>query len=124
MTLRDEISSEKYINLETFRKNGEAVHTPVWFVTDGEQIYVRTVADSGKVKRIRRNSRIHVAPCKMDGTLTGEWKPAVAVEIRDGDVEKKVDRLLDQKYGLVKKLFSLGDLFKKQPMTVLEIREE
>ena len=124
MSLSNEISAQKYINLETFSKNGEAMRTPVWFVVDGERIYVRTVADSGKVKRIRRNGRINLAPCKMDGTLLGEWKPVLAREVSDGDVAKKVDRLLDQKYGLMKKLFSLGDIFKKPAQTVLEIREE
>jgi len=48
-------TSQQYLNLETFRKNGAAVKTPVWFVQDGDAIFVRTLANSGKVKRIRNN---------------------------------------------------------------------
>ena len=48
-------TSQQYLNLETFRKNGAAVKTPVWFVQDGDATFVRTLANSGKVKRIRNN---------------------------------------------------------------------
>jgi PPOX class probable F420-dependent enzyme len=53
MTAFDQLTQQQYINLETFRKNGVGVKTSVWFVQDGDTIYVRTVANSGKVKRIR-----------------------------------------------------------------------
>jgi hypothetical protein len=54
---------QKYLNIETFRKNGEGVRTPVWFVQDGEVLYARTIANSGKVKRIRNNGQVKIAPC-------------------------------------------------------------
>ncbi len=44
---------QSYLNLETFRKNGSGVKTPVWFVEDCGVLYLRTDAASGKVKRIR-----------------------------------------------------------------------
>ena len=34
--------NQKYINLETYKKSGQAVHTPVWFVQDNGVLYVRT----------------------------------------------------------------------------------
>ena len=58
---------QEYLNLETFRKNGEGVKTPVWFVEDNGKLYVRTVADSAKVKRLRRNAQVRVTPCQADG---------------------------------------------------------
>lgn len=38
--------NQQFMNLETFRKNGEGVKTPVWFVLDNNIIYVRTGKDS------------------------------------------------------------------------------
>ncbi len=101
-----QFDQQKYLNLETFRKNGNGVKTPVWFVEDGGVLYVRTQADSGKVKRIRRNSRVRIAPCAARGELLGEWVEAHA-ELVDASQAEKVNRLLKQKYGLLKALFDL-----------------
>jgi len=111
-----------YINLETYRKNGVAVRTPVWFIMENDALYVQTEADSGKVKRIRKNSRVQVAPCKMDGAVTGEWQPAEAHEVLDEETVKKVDRMLGKKYGLMKGIFALGAVFLKRKYTILEIK--
>ena len=105
MNSLEQFSKKKYLNLETFRKSGESMKTPVWFVLDGETIYVHTMANSGKVKRIRNNGRVNIAPCKMDGKLIGTWVPAQAYEVIDPEVSTTVDRLLDRKYGLLKKMF-------------------
>jgi PPOX class probable F420-dependent enzyme len=118
----DQFSKQKYLNLETFRKNGDCMKTPVWFVQESETIYVQTMADCGKVKRIRNNQRVNVVPCKMDGTPVGPWVPANAREVPDAELSKKVNRLLDKKYGLMKKMFSLGSSRQSRKDTILEIR--
>lgn len=112
---------QKYLNLETFRRNGEGMKTPVWFVQDGDILYVQTVANSGKVKRIRNNGRVNIAPCKMDGTPTATWVPAQAREVVDAEIARKVNLLLEKKYGLMKKLFALQSARKGRKDTVLEI---
>lgn len=117
------LTNQQYLNLETFRKSGISVKTPVWFVQDGEIVYVRTVANSGKVKRIRNNGQVNVAPCKADGALLGEWITAQAHEVKDAAVGENVNRLLDRKYGLMKKLFGLFSAIQRQKETVLEIRK-
>jgi hypothetical protein len=84
-----ELKGHKYISLTTFRKNGTGVKTPVWFAEDGGLIYVMTRGDSVKVKRIRNNPDVRVAPCTIRGKITGpefagharilpeeEWGPA------------------------------------------------
>lgn len=119
----DSLTSQQYLNLETFRKTGVSVKTPVWFVMDGDILYVRTGANSGKVKRIRNNGQANVAPCKADGTLLGEWIAAQAREVRDAETGQKVNRLLDRKYGLMKKLFGLFSAFQRHKETILEIRK-
>jgi len=103
---KEQFKNQNYINLETFRKNGEGVKTPVWFVQEGEILFVRTEADSGKVKRLRNNPKVRVAPCTATGELHGDWVDATAVMV-DGDETDKVNRLLNKKYGLFKLFFDV-----------------
>jgi len=53
----------------------------------------------------------------------GEWVPASAREHLDEETNQKVDKLLDKKYGLMKKMFGFSLSKKKQKYTVLEITE-
>lgn len=122
MTQFDLLSQHQYINLETFRKNGVGVKTPVWFVQDGDTLFVRTIANSGKVKRIRNFAHVQIAPCKADGTPLGDWFPAQAREVKDAPTHQKVDRLLDRKYGLMKKMFALASRIQGRQYTVLEVK--
>ena len=122
MTQFDLLSQQQYINLETFRKNGAGVKTPVWFVQDGDTLFVRTIANSGKVKRIRNFGNVQIAPCKVDGTLLGDWIPAQAREVKDAAMHQKVDRLLDRKYGLMKKMFALASRIQGRQYTLLEVK--
>ena len=121
MNSLEQFSKKKYLNLETFRKSGESVQTPVWFVQAGETFYIQTVANSGKVKRIRHNGRVNIAPCKMDGKLIGSWVPAQAREVTDPEVSTAADRLLNRKYGLLKKIFSNQRASKGAQDIILEI---
>lgn len=119
--IKKQFENQNYINIETFRVNGQGVKTPVWFVQDDGSLYVRTAEGSGKVKRINKNRHILVAPCKMDGTPVNEWLPAQAVELRDPDVDKKVDHLLKSKYGFQNMIFTLNAKLKGVRYTVLKI---
>ncbi len=122
MTGKIDLEHQQYINIETFRKSGLGVKTPVWFVLDGDIILVRTIANSGKVKRIRNNPQVKIAACKVDGTPVSEWVQANAREVVDPEVHRKVDRLLDKKYGLMKKMFALASTIQGRKYTVLEIK--
>jgi len=72
------IVGQKYISLTTFRKNGAAVPTPVWFGEEADRLYVMTRSDMGKTKRIRNNPQVRVAPCTIRGKVTGPEFPALA----------------------------------------------
>jgi uncharacterized protein len=74
----DAIRGQKYISLTTFRKNGVAVATPVWFGEDAERLYVMTRSDMGKTKRVRNNAQVRVAPCTIRGKVTGSQFAAAA----------------------------------------------
>src|SRR5439155_6235339 len=115
-----QFAGEKYLNLETYRKNGKAVATPVWFGQDGGVLYIYSLADAGKVKRIRNNPRVRIASCDMRGKLKGEWIEAQA-RIVQGDEAAKGHRLLDKKYGLLKKIGNVFSKLMKRERVVIAI---
>ena len=118
-----QFEGKPFLNLETFRKNGNGVKTPVWFTQDGETIYVPTIAGSGKVKRIKNNGTIRIVSCEANGTPTGEWVPAQAVEVADGESAELVRRLLEKKYGAIQvKAFAAATALRGGKYTVLKIR--
>ncbi len=94
-----QLVGQKHLAIESYRKNGEAVRTPVWFIERNGTLFVRTDRDTGKVKRIRRNPRIRVAPCTIRGKPRGDW---ISAEARFAGAEEaeKAYQLLKQKYGL------------------------
>jgi uncharacterized protein len=107
-----QFANAKYLSLETFRKTGVGVRTAVWFAADparSAKFYVYTLPDSGKVKRIRNNPRVRIAPCNMRGDLRGAWVDAHARFCADDEVGKG-QSLLRQKYGLMKRI---GDFFSR-----------
>jgi PPOX class probable F420-dependent enzyme len=99
-----EFASAKYMNVETYRRSGDSIRTPVWFVQSGELLFFLTRADSGKVKRLRHNPEIKVATCKMNGEVTGSWHPAQAIPLETNESIEAVKTLFDQKYGAAIKL--------------------
>jgi PPOX class probable F420-dependent enzyme len=99
MAALEQFSGQKYLNLETVRRNGVSVRTPVWFVQDGETLFVRTVGTSGKVKRLKANPRVQVMPCGQAGEPLGSWTPGQARELTDEATFQHVRRLLVEKYG-------------------------
>jgi PPOX class probable F420-dependent enzyme len=65
MVKLEHFAHKQYLNLETFRKSRFGVRTPVWFAQDGETIFVHTLTNTGKAKRIRNHGQVNIAPCKI-----------------------------------------------------------
>jgi len=103
-------AGEKYINLETYRKSGSGVRTPVWFVeSDGDDdnnniIYIRTSDDTGKYKRIRNNPSVQMAPCDMRGSIKGKWVKGQAKIANEEEERLKAFKMLEKKYGIMYKM--------------------
>jgi PPOX class probable F420-dependent enzyme len=122
-------AGQKYLNLETFKKNGTGVKTPVWFAEDPStsldskdaKLYVYTIGVSGKVKRIRNNPRVKIAPCDMRGKVLGEWVEARA-EIVIGDEDAHGTQLLEKKYFPWKQLLDFFAKFRNRNHTVFVLR--
>lgn len=103
----DALSKAKYINLETFRKDGTGVKTPVWLAADNGNLCVWTDGDSWKVKRIRNNEKVKVCKSDARGNPQSDWSDATArVLDAPADVEK-LTKLMSAKYGLQFKFFAL-----------------
>jgi uncharacterized protein len=121
------LDKHNYMNMETFRKDGTGVRTPVWFAADPEadirsgnaKLYVYTIANTGKVKRLRNNPRVRIAPCGRTGELQGEWIEGSARVIEGTDAERG-SKLLAQKYFL-KRIFDLFALFRLTKRAVLVV---
>ena len=87
----------KYLSLTSFRRDGTGVATPVWFVEAGGRLLVETDAASYKVRRIRRDPRVTIAPCTATGRLRGTPVPAWAELLPDTEVAR-VEQLMARKY--------------------------
>lgn len=110
---------QKYLALETFKKNGQGVKTPVWFVLHDGAFYAYTETDSGKVKRIRNNSRVRIAVCGVRGDVKGPWLDGTASFV-EGDERLAADRLLDRKYFL-KLIFNLLTKINRHKRTMIKV---
>jgi hypothetical protein len=122
MQALEQFEKRKYLNLETFRRSGIGVKTPVWFVLEGGLLYVKTFAKSGKVRRIRNNEQVNIVPCKGEGTPIGTWLAGKGSLVSNESIEKKVDQLFDKKYGLLKKLFFRPRPGRNVEYSMLELR--
>lgn len=98
----DALENHNYLSLTTYRKTGEGVPTPVWFARTGGPLggalYVFTDVESGKVKRIRNDPRVTLAPCDIRGRVRGGSIEAEARVLNRLEFEV-ADRALREKYG-------------------------
>ena len=111
-------AGKNYLNLETLRRNGTPVATPVWFVRDGDTLYAYSLAAAGKVRRIRNNPTIRIAPCDIRGGLTGDWLLARA-RLVDADEAGRAHRLLDRKYGWLKRIGGILNRWRRREYAVI-----
>jgi PPOX class probable F420-dependent enzyme len=94
------LEGEKVISLETYRRNGEPVRTPVWFLAENGILYVHTDDSTGKVKRIRRNPKVRVAPSHFRGKPKAEYVDARAEMETSPETVEKYRSQIYKKYGL------------------------
>ena len=121
-------NGHKYLSLETFKKSGEAVRTPLWFADDpsvnldssAAKIFIYTIGDTAKVKRMRNNPRVKIAPCDMRGNILGPWVDARA-EFLTGEEATRGMGLLDKKYFPWKQLLGFFALFSRRKRIVIAL---
>ncbi len=94
------LAGARTVLLTTFRRDVTPVATPVHIAGKDGRVFIRTFDPSGKLKRIRRNPEVLIAPCRSWGTVTGPTLRARA-RILSGDQSRLAAGLLAAKYPLL-----------------------
>lgn len=100
----EEVCAHKRTLLATFRRNGVSVATPVWAAEADGRFYVRSERTAGKIKRLRNDPRVLVAPCTVRGKPLGAPLEATASVVAP-EREHVVEQALARRYGLGRALF-------------------
>ena len=94
-----------YCLVATYKRSGEPVATPLWYgVDDQGRLYFRTYAGSVKVKRIRNNPRVRVAPSTMRGKPSGPSAEGKARVLAPSD-EPHAEETIQSNYGLFRRVY-------------------
>ena len=104
--LLEQFSEQKYINLETYKRDNTPIKTPVWFVIDNDLIYIITRESTGKVKRLKNNQNVRIVPCSFKGEIKNEWVNGKAQKIMGSEADKVIE-LRKKKYGFAVRLSGL-----------------
>jgi len=102
----EQFYNQKYINLETYKKDGSLVRTPVWFVIDNDLLYVITRESTGKVKRLKNNQNVRIVSCSFQGEPKNQWVKGIAQIITDESADEII-KLRKKKYGFAARLIGL-----------------
>lgn len=102
------LDSESYINLETFKMDGNGVKTPVWAAPLDGKMVVFSESKAYKIKRLRRNPKFRAAACDVRGNVRGPWYSGTARLVDDpAEIARFLDAL-KRKYGWQ---MSVGNFF-------------
>jgi len=96
---RTDCANARYISLETFKRDGNGVKTPVWCAPLDDDIVVFTEASAFKVKRLSRDSKIRVAPCDVRGKVRGAWCSGTGLLVEAESEALRAYAALHKKYG-------------------------
>jgi PPOX class probable F420-dependent enzyme len=101
----EDLDGRDHCLVVTYRRNGEAIPTPVWFGVRDGTVYFRSVATNGKVKRIRHTPLVRIAPCTSRGRPLG---PPFLAEARilAASEEAEAERCIQASYGPLRHLYS------------------
>ena len=92
------------ILLQTKKRDGRWVPTPVSIAVDGDRAYIRTYAGAGKSKRLRNFPEVRFCPSTVRGAPTGAMLHARA-RLLDADEAHAAARLLSRKYPVLHGFF-------------------
>jgi len=113
---------QQFMLLKTFRKNGEAVATPVWFASENSKLYITTNISTGKVKRIRNNGQATMTPCDRRGNVISDGKEVAGKARLLPEIEQAhAKQLLALKYGFMYRMFGLMRKLGRAQSTIIVI---
>jgi uncharacterized protein len=96
------LAAQRFVSLTTYKKNGDAVATPMWVGRDGDHLFVWTPADSVKIKRVRNDPRVTLVPCGRFGKPNNDAEPVAdtAEVITEPATVRRLAEVIRHKYGL------------------------
>ena len=95
----DRIGRGSHVSLTTFRRDGQAVPTPVGGLVRDGTLYALTPPETGKVKRIRNNPQVTIAPCDMKGTvLVGAAAVRATARLLDPVETARVEEMMRRRF--------------------------
>jgi uncharacterized protein len=96
------LAAQKFVSLTTYKKNGDAVATPMWVGRDGDHLFVWTPADSAKIKRVRNDPRVTLVPCGRFGKPNNDAErvAGTAEVITEPATVRRLAEVIRHKYGL------------------------
>ena len=95
------------IRLTTFRRDGRAVPTPVWFAEQDGVLWAFTGRTAGKVKRMRHTPRVLVCASDQRGRPTGPEVEAT-VALHEGPVGHAARARVGRRHRLAFPLFAIA----------------
>lgn len=95
----DRLGGFRHVALTTYRSDGTPVTTCVWIARESDALYVVTHGSAGKVKRIRANPRVELAPSDSRGRPQGGASTAEATVVEDQAAIRRATGVIRRKYG-------------------------
>ncbi|MBI9049312.1 MAG: PPOX class F420-dependent oxidoreductase [Anaerolineaceae bacterium] len=96
----EKIAKGQFMALQSYKKSGDGVITPVWVVELESKLYVWTDENSWKVKRIRNNGNIKICSSNARGIPKSEWVEAQALIRDEPELNERVHKAMVKKYGI------------------------
>jgi uncharacterized protein len=97
--LRNDLSSARYALLRTYRRDGTAVDTPIWFEVQANSVVFRTKVGP-KTKRLAACPDVELTACDYRGRVRGDTKTfAGRATILSGVEAAEANRALHRRYG-------------------------
>jgi len=107
------LETAQFIALETIKRDGTGVITPVWVAAYNKKLYIWTMGTSWKVKRIRNNDLVRLAESDGRGNPKSDWVTAHA-RVLDSEADKNhVQKLFKEKYGFQFTLYNMMEKIRR-----------
>jgi PPOX class probable F420-dependent enzyme len=96
----DRFINQKTVLLTSYRRDGTPVGTPVNIAVEGTRAFVRTFDTAWKLKRVRNNPAVEIAPSTTRGKPTG---PAIRARARllAGSEAERASQALNKKHPIL-----------------------
>jgi len=94
------LRDQRYMTLETRKRDGSWIATTVTVVVDDERVCYRTWSKAGKAKRLRNFPDVRLSPCDRRGRVQGPRLCGRAC-LLEGEDDRRVGSLMNRRYPLL-----------------------